>query len=237
MICLNGKRRYYLIAVASMLLGIALGTGLLAGSQAVQADDDIVIIIDPGHGGIDGGAVGINGTVEKRINLEISLKLRDVLAAAGYNVIMTRDSDISIHDSSANTIREMKVSDLRNRLKLTQLYPNSMLVSIHQNTLGDSLVTGAQVFYSPNNPQSAVLAQSIQDEFNDHIQLENARTTKAAGSNLYLFYNAQNVSVLCECGFLSNKEEEALLCTDDHQNKIVFAIYSGILTYLDDAAA
>lgn len=234
----------YLFIMSAALLAVMLavpfsGTGdAVTASAGTTVNDDFVIILDPGHGGVDGGAVGTGGTVEKRVNLEIALRLRDVLDDAGYTVIMTRDSDVSIHDSNAQSIKQQKVSDLRNRLALTKLYPNSLLVSIHQNTLPDSKnVSGAQVFYSANHPDSAALAQAIQDSFNTCLQPQKARTTKKAGKNLYLFYNAQNVAVLAECGFLSNPQEERLLCTQEYQDKIVFCIYSGILEYLDGGYA
>jgi len=229
-------RKEYLFAIALalvVLLIIVFSQGDTRQVTSAALSEQPVIIIDPGHGGVDGGAVGVNGTVEKRINLEIALRLRDVFAQAGYTVIMTRDTDISIHDSTADTIREMKVSDLRNRLKLTEMYPDSLLISIHQNTLGDSSVTGAQVFYSPNNPESQLFAQSIQDCFNGGIQLSGDRQIKSAGDNLYLFYKAKNVAVLAECGFLSNSTEEAMLCDPEHQDDIVYCIYRGTLEYLN----
>jgi len=228
-------RKEYLLAVVlalAVLLFIIFTQGGTVGLTGAQPVKDTVIIIDPGHGGVDGGAVGVAGTVEKRVNLEISLRLRDIFTAAGYTVIMTRDTDCSIHDSNADTIREMKVSDLRNRLKLTELYPDSLLISIHQNTLGNSSVTGAQVFYSPNDPESMTLAQSIQDSFNAGIQLAGDREIKQAGKNLFLFYNAKNRAVLCECGFLSNSREETMLCDPDHQDDIAYCIYRGTLEYL-----
>lgn len=229
-------RKEYLVAIGlalAVLLFIILTQGGTVGLTSAEPHNSTVIIIDPGHGGVDGGAVGVSGTVEKRINLEIALRLRDVFSGAGYTVIMTRDTDISIHDDTADTIREMKVSDLRNRLKLTQMYPDSLLISIHQNTLGNSSVTGAQVFYSPNNPASQLLAQSIQNSFNCGIQLAGDREIKKAGKNLYLFYNAQNTAVLAECGFLSNSREEQMLCDPAHQDDIVYCIYRGTLDYLN----
>lgn len=229
-------RKEHLLAVVlalAVLLFIIITQGGTAHLTSAEPVSDLVIILDPGHGGVDGGAVGVNGTVEKRINLEIALRLRDVFTQAGYTVIMTRDTDISIHDSTADTIREKKVSDLHNRLKLTEMYPNSLLISIHQNTLGDSSVTGAQVFYSPNNPESMILAQSIQDSLNSGIQLAGDRQIKEAGDNLYLFYNAKNIAVLAECGFLSNSTEEAMLCDPAHQDDIVYCIYRGTLEYLN----
>lgn len=225
------------ITAAAIVLAVVLAIGANVTDNKVSsnaaANTKPIIIIDPGHGGVDGGAVGVDGTVEKDINLKIALRLRDVLTNAGFTVIMTRDTDISIHSSSANTIREKKVSDLKNRLAMTELYPDSILISIHQNTLDNHSVTGAQVFYSPNDPGSAVLAQYVQDEFNKNIQTKN-KEIKPAGKNLYLFYNADNTAILAECGFLSNSGEEALLNTSEHQDKIVYSIYSGLLRYLKD---
>jgi len=171
--------------------------------------------------------------VEKHINLDIALQLRDVLLSASYKVIMTRETDMSIHDSTAVTINQMKVSDLRNRLAMTKMYPNSILISIHQNTLTNHSVTGAQVFFSGNNDGSSVLAQCIQDHFNKNIQIADNREIKQAGKNLFLFYKAENVAVLAECGFLSNSQEEQLLCTAEHQADIVFSIYCGLTDYLN----
>ncbi len=233
------ERKYVLAAlilVLSLLITIPIKNGAKNTSADIETDNSFVIIIDAGHGGIDGGAVGSAGTVEKRINLEIALKLRDVLDDAGYTVIMTRCEDISIHDSSANTIKQKKVSDMHNRLALTRMYPNSLLVSIHQNTLGNSSVRGAQVFFSPNNEQSSLLAQCLQDSFNTKLQPDNKKETKKTGKNLYLFYNAQNVAILAECGFLSNPDEERKLCSEEYQNKIVYCLYYGILDYLSSTA-
>lgn len=234
MLRITGKHIW--LCFVSAVLILTLFVGIPAASEIKTSGNAVyekpVIIIDPGHGGVDGGAVGIGGTIEKNVNLDIALKLRDVLTDAGFTVIMTRDTDISIHNSSADTIREKKVSDLKNRLEMTRLYPNSILISIHQNTLDDHSVTGAQVFFSPNNPQSKILAQFLQDEFNSNIQNKN-KEIKSAGKNLYLFYYAENTAVLAECGFLSNSTEEALLNTDEYQNKIVYSIYSGLMKYLE----
>ncbi|MBQ6797361.1 MAG: N-acetylmuramoyl-L-alanine amidase [Clostridia bacterium] len=220
-----------MVLIAALVISVPSETEKQTGSVGVN--ERPIIIIDPGHGGVDGGAVGVGGTVEKDINLQIALRLRDVLSQAGFTVIMTRDTDISIHSSGADTIREKKVSDLKNRLAMTELYPDSILVSIHQNTLDNHLVTGAQVFFSPNDPESQVLAQYIQNEFNSNIQSKD-KEIKSAGKNLFLFYYAENTAILAECGFLSNSEEEALLNTQQHQDKIVYSIYSGLMKYLAD---
>ena len=149
-------RHIFLVFTASVL---ALSFVLARGNYALSASGNValpdnggrVILIDPGHGGFDGGAVGVNGTIEKDVNLSISLKLRDILTDAGFTVVMTRDTDCALNDSEDTTIRRRKISDMRNRLNLTKLYPDSVLVSVHQNKLTESSrVRGAQIFYSPN---------------------------------------------------------------------------------------
>ena len=233
---IRARHRFLIFTAIALAAALALAGGnyALAVSGTVTPSDDggRVIIIDPGHGGFDGGAIGANGTVEKDVNLSVSLKLRDMLTDAGFAVVMTRDCDRALNDTEDTTIRRRKISDMRNRLNLTRLYPGSVLVSIHQNKLsGSSSVHGAQIFYSPNKPDSKALAAYIQKEFNTCIQPEKPRETVKTGKNLYLFYHAQNTAVLCECGFLSNPEEEALLCTDSYQYRIAYCIFSGLLRW------
>jgi N-acetylmuramoyl-L-alanine amidase len=224
---------------AALCLSLAFAGSISPVSAAESTlpvqDGERVIIIDPGHGGFDGGAVGANGTVEKDVNLAISLKLRDMLSDAGFTVVMTREDDSALNGSEDTTIRRKKISDMHNRLNLTKLYPGSVLISIHQNKLaGDSSVRGAQVFYSPNKPESKELAESIQNQFNAYLQPQKARTVVKTGKNLYLFYHAENTAVLCECGFLSNPQEESLLCTDAYQYRIANCIYRGLLIMYEE---
>lgn len=233
-------RHWFLIFTALALVGSLLLSRerfpVSARNQGIQTGDNgRVILIDPGHGGFDGGAVGINGTVEKNVNLAISLKLRDMLIDAGFTVVMTRDTDCALDNTGDTTIRRRKISDMRARLNLTKLYPGSVLISIHQNKLsGDSRVHGAQIFFSPNEPSAEELAKSIQSEFNTQIQSEKPREVVKTGKNLYLFYHAENTAVLCECGFLSNPDEEALLSTDEYQYKVAYCIFSGLLKWCED---
>lgn len=232
------RARHWFLAFTGLLLvgTIAINREIAPASAAdsftVAENGARVIIIDPGHGGFDGGAVGVNGTIEKDVNLAVSLKLRDMLNDAGFSVVMTRDSDRALNDSEDTSVRRKKISDMRNRLNLTRLYPGSVLISIHQNKLaGSSSVRGAQIFYSPNEAGSKELAQFIQTECNAKLQPEKPREIVKTGKNLYLFYHAQNTAVLCECGFLSNQEEEALLSTDEYQYKVAYCIFSGLLRW------
>ncbi len=191
------------------------------------------VVLDAGHGGEDGGAVGVDGIVEKDINLAISLKLRDLLEASGYNVVMTRDKDEAIYDSTAESLREKKRSDLHNRADIIKenSKDNTIFVSIHQNKFPDSKYFGTQVFYSKNNSESQGLANGIKDCVVSLIQPDNTREIKPAEKNVYLLNNAEIPAVVVECGFLSNKEEAAKLSQDDYQGRVAFCVYCGITNH------
>lgn len=189
------------------------------------------IIIDPGHGGIDGGASTADGYPEKNINLAISLKLSDMFKTMGYDVILTRQTDISIHDPELKTTRKIKVSDIKNRMKIMESEQNSLFISIHQNHFSIPKYFGTQVFYSPNNEESKLLANAIKLSVNSILQPDNNREIKKSTKDIYLLYNAKSTAVMVECGFLSNKIEAEKLKTDDYQNKMAFSILCGVLEY------
>ncbi len=190
------------------------------------------IIIDPGHGGEDGGASSqYSEALEKDINLQISKNLDALFKLAAYKTIMTREDDRSINDNE-KTIRKRKVSDIHNRLKLTQKNKNSLLVSIHQNKFSDSKYSGAQVFYSKNNENSKVLAENIQNNMKIALDSSNDRTVKQAGKSVYLLNNCSCPAVLVECGFLSNEEEAKKLNNSQYQKEIAFSIFSAIVANL-----
>ena len=192
-----------------------------------------IIIIDAGHGGFDGGAVANDGTVEKDINLKISLYLQEYLELSGLNTIMTRYDDVSLEDEGINTIRKKKTSDIHNRLKLMEETDNAIFISIHQNKYPQEKYSGLQVFYSPNNSeQSSLLARNIQENVVELLQPENERQIKECGTSVYLIYNALKPAVLVECGFLSNYNEAQLLKTEQYQRKIAFCIATGIQDYI-----
>ncbi len=190
------------------------------------------IIIDPGHGGIDGGAVGVDGIIEKDLNLSIAMKLNNLLTLQGYEVIMTRDTDVSIHGDGVKGILNQKKSDMRNRLKIIKENPDAIVLSIHQNKFTESKYHGAQMFYGQKNPLSAELAKAIQSEFKSTIQKDNKREVKKAGKDLFLLYNSENPIVLVECGFISNYEECGNLLNEEYQSKVAFVIYSGLVKKL-----
>lgn len=192
-----------------------------------------IVIIDAGHGGFDGGAVSNDGTVEKDINLAISLYLQEYLAVFNIETVMIRESDSSVEDEGLTTIRQKKSSDLHNRMKVMEETDNAIYVSIHQNKYPDGKYSGTQVFYSPKTrDESQILAQSIQDCIVNTLQKDNKRQIKECGTSVFLMYNAVKPAVLVECGFLSNYEETTKLKTPEYQKKIAFCIAMGIQNYL-----
>ena len=235
------KKYGFTLRVAAFTLMLLLLYGsVLMGSKAVisasvpkVAERDFpLIIIDAGHGGFDGGAVARDGTPEKDINLSISLKLNDYLKALGFETLLTRNEDTALNSDSAASIREKKTSDLHNRMLLTQDNENSVLISIHQNHFTVEKYNGTQVFYSPNDELSPILAEYVQKNVVNSLQPENTRLIKKCGSSVYLIYKAVRPSILVECGFLSNREEAEKLKTDEYQSKMAFAVAEGILNCL-----
>ena len=194
--------------------------------------DAPVIVIDAGHGGIDGGAVSAEGALEKEINLSIAQKLNDMLTVFGFRTVMIRDSDRSIHDPSVKGVKSQKTSDLKNRLKILEDTPSGIWISIHQNKYSDSAVSGTQVFYGPNRGESAQLANYLQRTVTGYLQPDNTRETKAATDSLYILYHASKPAVMVECGFLSNPQEARLLQDDTYQNKLSFSIVIGLMNTL-----
>lgn len=198
------------------------------------ASNEFSIIIDAGHGGEDGGTSTADGTLEKDINLSIAEYLQSFLGASGYKTVMTRNNDGQLGDTSLPTIRQRKVSDIRQRLEITEKNPKSIFISIHQNHYSSPKYSGAQVFFSPQSPYSKILADAIQNSVVQQLQNENKRVTKPVGTNIYLLYNCNLPAVMVECGFLSNTVEAEKLKEPEYQRQIAFSIMCGIQNYLED---
>ena len=190
------------------------------------------IVLDAGHCGEDGGAVGVNGVLEKDVNLAVALELEKHLKLNQFDVIMVRDGDLSVGDQSLGSISARKKSDTKARLRMVEEAGDCILISIHQNHFSQGKYSGAQVFYSNNREESARLAESIRKSIVYSLQPENKRENKAAEENIYLLYHCQVPAVLVECGFLSNPEEAQKLSTGVYQKDMAAAIYNGLLDYL-----
>ncbi len=224
---------YFIIVVVAISLVFVSVSSENRAVSAEAGSETPLIIIDAGHGGRDGGAVAADGTEEQYINLDIAIRLNDALNAAGYRTLMTRTDNDSIHDSDAVTTREQKVSDIHNRLKIIEANPKCIFVSIHQNYYTESKYWGTQVFYSPNNAQSSVLAQYVQSSVVSQLQPDNTRQIKESGDSIYILYHATVPAVMVECGFLSNKEETAKLNDVEYRQQIADAICCGIVNYIN----
>lgn len=198
--------------------------------------DDVpqkIILIDPGHGGFDGGAKSKSGVIEKDINLQISLKLKDILEQKGYKVYLTRESDQGL-EQKGSTIREKKRDDLKRRRDLKVETKCDVFVSIHQNMFPQAKCYGAQVWHSSNDI-SKKLADYVQESLKETVKDKNKRVSKPAGdAYLILRDKYEGASILVECGFLSNPEEEQRLKTEEHQNLIVEGISLGIEKYFQE---
>ena len=193
---------------------------------------DVTVVIDAGHGGVDPGSVSADGLLEKDVNLDIALKLNDILTQKGVKTLLTRNADTDISDPECSSVREKKVSDIHNRFALVNETPGSILVSIHQNFYEETKYSGTQVFYSANNDESRVLAQCIQSAVVSGLQPDNTRQIKASGDSIYLLYRAERPSVMVECGFLSNPEESKKLADVEYRQSLAQFTADGIMNYL-----
>lgn len=204
--------------------------GIVPVKAATVQEGEKIILIDPGHGGFDGGAQSKSGTVEKGVNLEISKKLKISLESKGYKVFMTRDSDDGLY-SKGTTIREKKREDLKKRCEMKKETNCDIFISIHQNMFAQSKCYGAQVWHSSND-KSAELAKYIQDCLKETVDDNNKRVAKPAGDDYVILRDKyEGASVIVECGFLSNLEEEQRLVSEDHQNKLVEGISLAVDKY------
>ena len=191
-----------------------------------------IIVIDAGHGTPDGGAVADDGTLEKDINLDVAKRLCKLLQKTGAYVIMTRLDDNAVTDDLDKKIREIKRRDLKNRRDIRDNSNADLFVSIHMNKFEDPKYYGAQVFYSKTPPESEKLAESIQSELITLADPTNTRSTKKA-EGIFILENSKIPSVLVECGFLSNPSENEKLKTDEYRDTLAWAIYCGIVKYLE----
>ena len=195
---------------------------------AVSVPSGPLILVDPGHGGADGGAVAPDGTQEKDINLAISLHVADMLRVMGFEVSMTRSTDDMVN-AVGSTMRERKVSDTKNRLAMVE--QADLSVSIHQNKFPQSRYFGTQVFYSGNNEASRELAEQIRANVVAQLQPENKRELKKGDSNIYLLHKATKPIALVECGFLSNEEELEQLKDPVYQEKLALTVACSVIQY------
>lgn len=220
----------YAILFLTVLLITLVGSNVITTmSQSAPLANRHTIIIDAGHGGEDGGATSCTGVLESSINLEIALRLDDLMHLLGYKTTMVRTTDTAIH-TQGNTIAARKASDLKQRVTLANETENGLLVSIHQNYFSDERYSGAQVFY-PATTGSEELGKAMQKELVSSLNPGSKRQAKKA-SGVYLMEHIECTGVLIECGFLSNREEDRNLRSPDYQKKLCCVIASSIGRFL-----
>ena len=217
-----------LSAFVFLMISAALKIKVSVSSESVKIMPTIVI--DAGHGGEDGGAVSDSGVLEKDINLSIANDTSALFYMLGFDVTQTRITDIAL-DNGEDTIRKRKVSDMKKRLEIFNSSEENTVISIHQNKFSESKYHGTQIFYSPNNPKSKQLADSIKYSVKGLLQPDNERECKKADSGIYLLKNTNNPAVIVECGFISNGEECKNLLDSQYQKQMAYSITAGFLSY------
>ena len=245
------KKTYWLAGFIclSVLFGAGAGVignidGIIHKNVSVQTDVQgdpgrTVFIIDPGHGGEDGGCSAADGTLEKDLNLLLSKDVCDILNSMGYNSILTRNDDKLLYDIYGDLndyTGKKKVYDLKNRLRLSEEVGAEALISIHMNKFPDGKYRGTQLYYSANREDSNVLAEEIQTTVSKNLQEDNNRQIKKAGSSIFILNRSRIPAVLCECGFLSNEDETALLNTPEYRQKLSFCIAAAAVNWLSGRA-
>lgn len=203
---------------------------IMADSKSVGTVNKNCIVVDAGHGGDDPGKIGINGALEKDINLVIAHKLKELLESQGYEVVMTRTTGDGLYKPGT---KNMKVEDMQKRCEIITKAMPVFTVSIHQNSYPEEYVKGAQVFYYGQSTEGEALAKKIQSSLVEHLDPENHRVEKA-NESYYLLKKTPTPTVIVECGFLSNSEEADLLETEEYQDKVAWAIMMGIAKYMGE---
>ncbi len=199
-------------------------------SQKTEDSRSVILIIDPGHGGEDGGATSCTGVLESTFNLQIAQRINDMVRLLGGKTQMIRTEDVSIY-TCGNTIAQKKISDLKERVRIVNEADNVVLISIHQNYFSDNRYKGPQVFYGKTG-SSEEFARLMQRDLNQYAAIGNTRQQKPA-NNVYLLRNIKKTGILIECGFLSNYDEEALLRTDKYQKRLSGIIACSYICYIN----
>ena len=228
-----------IMLVLCILASVSIGVvNKVYGEKFVSVSSDAIlkekiIILDAGHGGKDSGAIGVNGVYEKDLNLEYALEIGKMLEEKGYIIVYTRTDDRMLYTEEEDVFGIRKISDLKNRCKVAEKYPDSTFISIHMNSFGASKYSGLQVYYSKENEKSINLANSIQYKVKSALQPENNRVVKAA-EGMYVLENIPNTAVLIECGFLTNKDECEKLSEKEYKKELCFSIVCGIIEYIEE---
>ncbi len=218
-----------LLLIFMVFLAAKYGTVQVVSAEVAERNGKPVVVIDSGHGGNDPGKVGVDGSLEKEINLKIATRLKKYLELEDIEVIMTRESDIGLYQEEDTS---KKMADMRNRCRLINDAKPDLVVSIHQNSYHEEYVSGGQVFYYQDSAKGKELAEILQERFTYVLGSENRRLAKANG-DYYLLLHVKSPIVIVECGFLSNWKEAAMLQQEEYQDRLAWTIHMGIMEYLN----
>lgn len=219
---------YALIFLGCLAVSMLVNHSVTVMVETAPVQNGQCIVIDAGHGGIDGGAISCTGIPESQLNLEIAFRLNDLMRFLGYQTKMLRNRDTSLH-TGGTTIGAQKISDLKHRVQMVNEAIPALLISIHQNTFSDPKYSGAQVFHNKTT-ESHELAGMIQAAFTQTINIGSTRKSKVS-QGVYLMQHVQCPAVLIECGFLTNPQEEAALRSEAYQKKLSCVIAASISQY------
>lgn len=218
------------ILLLVMVFGISREAGIMAvGQRTVSRKGNPVVAIDIGHGGNDPGKVGVDGSLEKDINLQIAKRLKAYLESSDVEVVMTRDDDTGLYNASDSN---KKMADMRKRCEIINEATPDLVISIHQNSYHQEAISGGQVFYYKSSEKGKQLAEIIQKRF-DYVLGENNRRAAKANDNYYLLLHVKQPIVIVECGFLSNWNESAKLNSEEYQDKLAWTIHMGVMEFLN----
>ena len=218
-----------LVLLIMVFLAARYGSVQVVSATTKSREERPVVVIDAGHGGNDPGKVGVDGSLEKDINLQIATKLKWYLEQSDIDVVMTRESDIGLYGEGDS---RKKTADMKKRCDIIEENNADLVVSIHQNSYHEEEVSGGQVFYYKSSEKGKKLAEILQERFTYVLGDENRRLAKANG-NYYLLLHVKCPIVIVECGFLSNRKEALLLQEEDYQDRMAWTIHMGILEYLN----
>lgn len=218
-----------LVLLFMVFLAARYGSIQVVTAEAARQAERPVVVVDVGHGGNDPGKVGVDGSLEKDINLQIAKKLKTYLEQSDVKVVMTREDDVGLYEESDS---RKKMADMKKRCEIIEESGADLAVSIHQNSYHEESVSGGQVFYYKSSEKGKKLAEIIQKRFDYVLGEQNRRLAKANG-NYYLLLHVKCPIVITECGFLSNRKEAAMLQDEEYQDKLAWTIHMGILEYLN----
>ena len=226
------------LILSSYCIGFRTFINRLEDTRAVEAvlgqSDKKCLLIDPGHGGEDGGTVGVNGVLEKDLNLSLSEVLGTILEFSGYEIVQTRKEDKMLYDRNINFQGRKKMLDLKGRLEIAQTIEPDLFIGIHMNAFPEQKYSGLSVYYSKNQAKSKDAAEIIRANVKKNLQPDNNRETKAASSNIYILDRITCPAILIECGFLSNPQECEKLSSYDYRRELSFVLYASLVSFLEE---